>query len=217
MAWMIQSNSEGPVIIADIGLTFTAKQIKNVDLIGRHNAEQSNDLKLMIQKCFLKEIRKDPSEQGGGIDPKVVQQLQDSAAKAQEHAFAAAEVAAEQTQKIQNLEQQNNALKQQNEELHTKMDSVLNEVKAFSEKFPMEIKVIAEAMRNASAEHAHVAAVRQSLPSSGDSEQEIKTQERILALKEKKLEKNIKNLGSTISHTATDAKESLDALDQLGI
>ena len=59
MAWIIQSNSEGPVIIADIGLTFSAKQIKNVDLIGRHNAEQSNDLKLMIQKGFLKEIKKD--------------------------------------------------------------------------------------------------------------------------------------------------------------
>jgi len=216
MAWMIQSNSEGPVIIADIGLTFTARQIKNVDLIGRHNAEQSNELKLMIQKGFLKEIRKDANEQAG-VDANVVQQLQDSAAKAQEHAFAAAEVAAEQTVKIQNLEVQNNDLKKQNEELNTKMDVVLEEVRSFATQFPLQVKVIAEAMRNAKAEQGQIAAVRAVLPDSGDSEQEIKVQEKILALKEKKLEKNIKSMGSTISKSATEAKESLDALDQLGI
>lgn len=215
MAWMIQSNAEGPVIIADIGLTFTARQIKNVDLIGRNNAEQSNDLKLMIQKGFLKEIRKDPSETT--IDPKLVETLKETAAKAQEHAFAAAEQAVEQNKKMKALEDQNIALKKQNDELHSKVDTVLDEVRAFSEKFPMNIKIIAEAMRNAQAEQAQIAEARQKLPTSGESEAEIKTQDRILALKEKRLEKNVKNLGSTLSQSATDVKESLDALEKLGI
>ncbi len=201
MAWLIQSNSEGPVIIADIGLTFTARQIKNVDLIGRHNAEQSNELKLMLAKGFLKEIRKDASEEP--LDPKIVQQFN-------------ATVQAQST-KINALETQNEELKKQNDDLHTKMDRVLSEVQAFATKFPIDIRTIAEAMRNAETQRGHIVQQRAELAASGESEAEIKTHDKILAMKEKKLEKNVKNLGSTISESASDYKESLDALDQLDL
>jgi len=201
MAWLIQSNSEGPVIIADIGLTFTARQIKNVDLIGRHNAEQSNELKLMIQKSFLKEIKKDASEDG--VTSQVIQQFN-------------ATVEAQST-KIEALEEQNQEMKKQNEDLHTKIDKVLSEVQAFALKFPMDARTIAAAMRNIEAERGHIAQRRAEFPSSGESEAEIKTHDKILAMKEKKLEKNVKNLGSTISESANDYKDALDALDELDI
>ena len=207
MAWLIQSSSEGPVILADIGLTFTGGQIKNVDLIGRHNAEKSNDLKLMLQKGFLKELRKDSSDEV--ISPKLVENVNNVIQKANEIIQEAQATAKANNEKIESLEKKN-------EELHSKMDVVLREVQSFAEKFPIEIKTIAEALRNASGELGEVKENRANLSGSGESEVEIKTQERILALKEKKLEKNVKNLGSTVSGSATDYKESLDAMDQLG-
>lgn len=208
MAWMIQSNAEGPVIIADIGLTFTARQIKNVDLIGRNNAEQSNDLKLMLLKGFLKEIKKDASEET--VDPKFIQQMQQQITQAQN-------IVQTQSEMIGTLETQNQELKKQNVELHEKMDRVLDEVKSFADKFPLQIRTIAEAMRNIEGERAVIARERSELPQSGESEAEIKTHDKILAMKEKKLEKNVKNLGSTISESANDYKDALDALDELNI
>lgn len=215
MAWMIQSNSEGPVIIADMGLTFTAKQIRNIDLIGRHNAERSSDLKLMMQKGFLKEIAKDASEDG--FDPKAIKELNENVLKSNENAKQAQQMAVTHQQDIKDLQTQNVELKKQNEELHSKMDFVVAEVKAFAEKFPGQVKIIAEAMRNIQVEQTQIAVQREALPQSGESDKEIRMQEKILGLREKKLEKNIKNLGSTISESATDFKESLDALDQLGL
>ena len=208
MSWLIQSEMEGPVLVADIGLTFTARQIKDIDLIGRCNAERSNDIKYLLLKKFLKEIRKDPSDEG--IDPKLVQQFAETVKKAE----ANVKLAEAHNEKLQT---QNEALKKQNEEIHAKMDSVLNEVKAFAEKFPLELKTIGEAMRNIKIEQADVASRREFLPQSGESEAEIATQDKILSMKEKKLEKNLGDLGKTISESAKDVNEALDAMDQLGI
>jgi len=208
MAWLIQSDSPGPVLVQDMGLTFTYKQIKNVDLIGRHNAEQSRDLRYLLDKKFLVEIRKDASEET--LDPKTVKQLKDTIQQAQE-------VVQTQSNKINSLEEQNNALKQQNNELHSKMDIVLNEVKAFSERFPLEIRTISEAIRNAESERVSIAKERKALPKSGESDAEIKLHDKILALKEKKLEKNVKDLGKTVSESASDYKDTLDALDKLNL
>lgn len=215
MAWLIQSNAEGPVIIADINLTFHATQIKDLDLIGRINAEKSNDLKLMLQKGFLKEIRKDKSVET--IDENVVKKFNETIQYHQEIADKQAEqIKAVEKQNVE-LKQQNVELKQQNVELHSKMDVVLEEVRAFAEKFPLQIRTIAEAMRNIETERGHIAQQKESLVTSGASEAEIKMQEKILTLKDKKLEKNVKNLGSTVSHSADDFKDTLDALGQLDI
>ena len=215
MSWIIQSNSEGPVIICDLGLTFSAKQIRNVDLIGRQNAERSNDLKLMIQKGFLREIKKDASDES--IDPQLVQKLTQTV----QQATAASEA---HSAKITVLEQQNTDLKIQNDDMkiqnqqmQTKMDQILKEIQGFSDKHPVDIKVFVEALKNANAERQVIAEKREALAESGASDAEIKTQDRILALKDKKLEKNTQNIGKTISQSASDIDETLDALDKLGI
>lgn len=222
MAWLIQSQNDGPILVADIGLTFTAKQIKNVDLIGRQNAEKSTELKWLMEKGFLKQLRKDASEDM--IDAKIVQKLNESINQANQTVQQAQQVVQEQQGKIANLEtqnevmkQQNDDLKKQNEDLHTKMDKVLAEVKSFADKFPLDVRVIAEAMHNAKAQKDQIAQQREELAASGSSEKEIATQDKILAMKEKKLVKNMGDMGKTVSQSAKDFDESIDALDQLGL
>jgi hypothetical protein len=214
MAWLIK-NGEGVVCIADLGLTFHPHQLKNVDLVGRSNAERSSELKQMLQKGQLEEIKKDPSEDT--IDPKLVQQLNQTLQQTQITLQQAQETTQAQNGKISALETQNDELKKQNQELAVKIDTVLNEVRAFAEKMPLDAKVFAEALRNATSEKQMITAQREALSTAGESEAEIKMQDKILALKEKKLEKNIKNLGSTISQSADDFKDTLNALDELNI
>ena len=55
------------------------------------------------------------------------------------------------------------------------------------------------------------------MESSGDSESEIKARSRILDLKDKKLEKNASDIGKSITKSADDIDDTLDALDALGL
>lgn len=208
MAWIIQSEAQGPVIINDIGITLTHRQIRDLDIMGRENVERSNDLKLMIQKGFVREIRKDIHVPGQSQD--VIQKINDSMVQHVKIAEAA-------NQRMEQIEQTN-------ADLHTKMDennklvaTVLEEVRHFAESKPLDMKIIAEAMRNILSERGNIAVAKQELQESGLSDAEIKAKNRILELQDKKLEKNIKNLGDTISHPGSDLKDNLEALDKLNI
>lgn len=214
MAWLIQHDKGGYYIVTDINISFGPNQIRDLDLIGRDVAEKSNDLKNAISTQKLKEIRKDAITKDS--DPAIVQMNE---TLKEQHGLAQQQAQRMDVVEKQNedLKQQNMDLKQQNIELKQKMDSVLDEVKSFADKFPIQIREIAEAMRNIQVERAHIAEKLEALPQSGASDIEIKTQERILALKEKKLEKNVRNLGNTISHPDSDIQENLDALDALDI
>lgn len=206
MAWIIQSDAQGPVIINDIGITLTHRQIRDLDLIGREQAERSIDLKLVIQKGFVKEIKKDPYVPTQ-VASEAIKRINESMEK---HAEAS-------NQRIQKLEDAHDNLSKKVEENTKLVSTVLDEVRQFSEKRPLDIKVIAEAMRNILSERGSIAVQKQDVQESGLSDAEIKAKHRILELQDKKLEKNLKNLGDTISHTGSDLKESLDALDQLDI
>lgn len=202
MAWIIQSDAQGPVIINDIGITLTHRQIRDLDLIGRQNAERSVDLKLMFQKGFIREIKKDAFVEG---------QVSTEAIKKINETVEASNL------RIHKLEEANVDLTKKVEETNKLAKTVLEEVRQFAEKKPLDIQVIAEAMRAIMAERGNIAIQREELQTSGLSEAEIKAKNKILELQDKKLEKNITNLGNTISHTGSDLKENLDALDALDI
>jgi len=222
MAWIIQSTTDQTVIVSDINIIFGPKQIRNLDLIGRRNAESSHNLKQLLSDGTFKEIRKDPSEDT--IDPKLVQQLQETV-KANQQVVQA------QTQTIQTLQTSNTEVKKQNEEvkiqneeiklqneaLKKQNETILEEIKKFAENRPTDVQTYAEAMRNILAEHGAIVAERQSVPQEEHSAAEIKTHDRILKKKQDKLEKNLQNLGNTVSHPGADHKEVLDAMDELGI
>lgn len=232
MAWVIQSVMEGPVCLDDIGINLTKGQFRDLDLIGRENAERSNAVKLALAKCWIRTVKKDASTSGGGgVSPEVVEAITDATSKINEATSANTEL-------VRRLEERNKELERQLEEQRKRFDEqlaeqrqhndnvvanankVLDEVRSFSEKFPLEIRTIGEAMRNIQVERANVAEEKSSLAAlaaSGHSEAEIKAQEKILSLKDKKLEKNFKELGKTVSASATDVNDALDALDELGI
>lgn len=211
MGWIIQNQNDGPIILADINMTFSARQIRDIDIIGRENADKSNDLQLMIQKGFLKEVRKDKHIHAA--DPT----LQKLTEEIKEHREQTSDRMAVVEKQNDELKRQNDELKQQNLELHSKVDTVLSEVRDFVAKFPLQAKTIAEAMRSIQTERQGIAMQKDALPDSNLSEDEIKAQERILSLKDKKLEKNGEMLGKTVSKSANDIKESLAAMDELGI
>lgn len=201
MAWIIKNSTAGTIIISDLNVTFGPHQIRDMDLVGRENAERSVELKTMLLPgAPLKQIKKDDFSE----DNKVSQQLTEMKVKVSEATMLA------------------HQLQQKNDELQAKVDAnteltskVLQEIQAFSEKFPLQFKVYAEALRNIHTEKAEIGEKREALVESGASEAEIKLQERMLALKEKKLERNGQAIGKTMSESAEDVQETLDALDQI--
>jgi chromosome segregation ATPase len=219
---------DGPVILQDIGITITRGQLRDLDLIGRENAERSNDVKLALAKNYVKTVRKDAISTGSGVPQQVVDAISTAASKMDEATAANTDV-------VKRLEERNRELEKKlaeqkaafdaqieeqrrhNEQAESNANKVLDEVRDFAKRLPIEIRTIGEAMRNIQVERAQVAEARSSLAESGHTEEEIKAQERILALKDKKLEKNFKDLGKTVSSSATDVTEALDALDELGI
>jgi hypothetical protein len=213
MAWIIRNETGGIFSVTDLNITFHPHQIRDMDLLGRENAEKSVQLKQLLNGQTLKEIKKDFVP--GCVDPQTVDRMEKAAEK-----FS---VAAENAQKVQEAQNQRIAdLQVKNEELTKKLDEstattnkVLEEFRAFAEKFPVQVKNIADAMRNISSERQDIAKQRDEM--AGASDPEIKIQDRILALKDKKLEKNLDNLGKTISGPSTDVNDALKALDELGI
>ena len=158
MAWRIQSMSEGPVILSDLGLTFTKGSIRDLDVDpGRVNAEQSMDIKLALQKGWVKQLEKSPYKPtqtpGSSIDPDVIDKLQETAQKAENAALQAEKVSLAQTSMMDKLEenniklqdkiqkQQEELVKQQaqNATLVSKSEQILLEVKSFiKESGPMD-------------------------------------------------------------------------------
>lgn len=228
MAWIIQSISEGPVVINDIGLTLTKGQVRDLDLIGRENAERSSEVKLLIMKGFLREVRKDPPQQAiaaAPLDPKVVDQLKLAAEQMQQ----ATSLAAVQGEVIQKLHEQNSKMEQQMQQVQAqsvaimdKATRILAEVQSYAERNPNEIKAIREAVENIGKETKEIAERRAEIARQAEgvdkqTERELQAHDRILAIKEKKLDKNLGTIGKTVSKSADSIQEAMDAMDQLGI
>ena len=217
MTWVIQSATEGPVIINDIGITLTKGQIRDLDLIGRENAERSGDVKYLLMKGLVREIRKDP--------PPVAASSQALEAVNEQLGQVTA-ITAQQKVLIENLEKQNSQLAGQLQEQKTNAEAVLSktqkileEVQAFAQRDPLNAKAIKEALENIMGEKGEIAARKAELEKQASemSQKELETQNRILDMKEKRLEKNAKEMGKTVSKSAESVQESLDALDELGI
>ena len=216
MGWIIKNRHAGPVEVRDLSLWFQGLQIRDLDIIGRENVERSNDLKILMNQHFLEQIRKD-AHVSGAIDPKTVEQLNAAVAKVSEVSNKAAADQAAHAKQMGDIQAENANLKKSMAEQATLTNTVLNEVREFAKKFPADIKTFSEAMRNIVAERQAISEKREELAEAGVSEAEIKVADRILALKDKKLEKNLENLGKTVSGSAADVKGALDAMDELGI
>jgi chromosome segregation ATPase len=212
---------EGPVELSDLGIVLTKScPRRDLDLIGRENAERSNDIKIALAKGWIKTIRKDASaREMGSVNPQVVQQLQEATRKVSEATANQAEVLKQledRNRKMEDLEERNRKLEQSLQEQKGKQDEILAEVRAFAGQFPLGIQTIKDAMKNAQAERTVIAAEKEKM-SAADTDADLKAQARILEAKDKKLEKNIDHLGKTVSKSAEDMKDVMDAMDELNI
>ena len=217
MGWIIKNRHAGPVEIRDLSVWFQGLQIRDLDIIGRENVERSNDLKLLFNKGFLEQIRKDAHSSANSIDPKSIEQLNAAVARVSEVSARAAADQAAHAKQMGAIQTENENLKKSMAEQAVLTNTVLSEVREFAKKFPADVKTFSEAMRNIVAERSAIAEKREELADAGVSEAEIKVADRILSLKDKKLEKNLENLGKTVSGSAADVKGALDAMDELGI
>lgn len=185
MAWIVQSMLEGPLWISDIGVVLHKDQVRDLDMLHRDVAEKSNDVKMLLNSKALKEIRKDPDPRGG-VDPKVLTQLNEAAA-----------VIKAQAENISKLREELSGQKEQTQKVIDRTEMILAEVRGFA-------KGRSTGVSEAEQKEA-----------SSESEREMRTHDRILALKDKKLEKNYKDIGNTVSKSADDVKGVLEDLDQL--
>lgn len=222
---------EGPLNIADMGLAFMKGQIRDLDLVGRENAERSSDIKLALMKGWIRELEKGPSASPAGLDPAVVDNLAQAAQKASDMAAQASETVAAQSNMISRLEETNSRLEaqltkyeedsrlkeRQQAELLEKTQRILEEVRAYNERDPLTLRTIKEALRNIQAEKKEVRARMDGLESDGTSDGEMEAHQKILSLKEKTLDKNFEDLGKSVSKEANSVEDALDALDELGI
>lgn len=235
MVWIIQSQSEGPVIISDLNIVLHMRQSVDVDLVGREIAEKSNDLKLMLLKNFVKEIRKEPMpEVRPRGDDGPVFRLHEAAERVEQAARAiesrtpggeqlakvegrTEELARRVEEQTKKVEEQTSVLREVVKDVKDKHEAVLAEVRAIFEKDPLGVKVIKEALENIVAERAVIAEKKVELRGSGMSDAEIAAHEKILNIKDRKLEKNSENLGKSVSKSATEVQDALDAFDEIGL
>jgi len=219
MSWIVQNMCEGPLCITDVGITMNGKgQLRDLDLIGRDNAERSNDIKVLLLKGFIRTVRKDaaPPSVSMAPDPKLMEQLKttaEMATKANEALIAA-------SQQNTALQQQLDDQRKQNSETMDLARKILEEVRGFAKAEPLDVRVIKEALDNIKAEKLHVARqiaeVEEAKPKD-ITDRELEAHEKILKVKEKKLEKNFQELGHTISKSAEDVDDVLGALEDEGI
>jgi len=213
MAWIIKNVSGMIIDIRDLHVTFQQDQVRDVDILGRENSERSSDLAQMLQKGYLFQIAKDAAMR---VDGQLVQKLERAAEKMESVSVQSSKNAAE----IEGLKKSNSDLQKSNEQLSAKIDGAartFEEVKSFFEKFPVQAKAIAESMRNIQAEQKGVAEQRERLQESGTSDAEIRVQDRILASKGAKLQKNLENLGNVVAHKEGDLDKQLEAMEKAGI
>ena len=218
MSWIVQNMCEGPLCITDVGITMNGKgQLRDLDLIGRDNAERSNDIKLLLQKGFVRTVRKDAAPSvSAPPDPKLMEQLKTTA----EMATKANEALIMASQQNTALQQQLDDQRKQNSETMDLAKKILEEVRGFAKAEPLDVRVIKEALDNIKAEKLHVARqiaeVEEAKPKD-ITDRELEAHEKILKVKEKKLEKNFQELGHTISKSAEDVDDVLGALEDEGI
>ena len=217
MAWIVQSMSEGPLCITDVGITMTKGQLRDLDMIGRDNAERSNDIKVLILKSFLRTVRKDAAPSTiAAPDPKIMEQLK-----------AASEMASKANEALNAANANNIALQQQLVEQKQKAEEavdlaklVLEEVRAFAKTDPLGVRTIKEALENIKLEKVQVIqqiSAAEAKVKENVSDRELKAHEQILKAKEKKLDKNFKDLGQTVSKSSESVDALLDTLDKEGI
>lgn len=222
MTWRVQSLNEGPLVLGDIGLTFRKNDIRDLDLIGREHAEGSNDIRIALDKGWLKELEKGPSPAGAGsgsvgVPQEVVDKLSAAAERAEKTANAQSELIDKLEGSNRRLEEQLRIQQEKMAQQDNKTDGVVEEVRAYLEKDPLGIKVLKETLENIAAERGVIANEKAELKSSGDSEAEISAKDKILNLRDKKLEKNAESIGKTIAGSADDIDDLLGDLDALGI
>jgi chromosome segregation ATPase len=229
MAWIIQSISQGPIVINDLGIMLTFNQTRDIDLVGRENSERSNDIKYFLAKGMIKTIRKDAYSQDK-LDPALVQEIKNNSEEIKtatanlskiegsvDQAFQAAQMAQAAVVKMTgDIEEQ----KKQNEAILETNKKVLDAVMKFSEDHPVEIRKMKEAIENIKIERTIISGKQEALQQNTEmSEAEIKTQEKIMGLKDKRLEKNIKEIGKKIvkSDDSKDINDAISGLEDLGI
>lgn len=228
--WIIQSVHEGPLHLNDIGLMLTHGQTRDLDLMGREKAERSNDVKIALntKPPYIKTIRKDAYAPEATIDigklQEASQQTLAAAASIQGVAAGQSELIARMSEQLQAQMERNKHLEEQiakqgaqTQQVLDNTEKVLAQVKAFAEANPLEIRSLKETLLNIQFEKQVVAKKIEELPSMGLSEAEMRAQERILKLKEAKLERNAETIGKSISMDAKDVQSELDALEKLGI
>lgn len=221
MAWIIQSACDGPILINDLGLTLHKGQMKDLDLLGRENAERSNDVKVLLNMNppRIRTVKKDPYTPPGQVDPQVLKDLTETASKARETVEAQAAIIKDLRDDVSAAKENAADLRAQNQAIILKMEAVLSAVSKFAEEHPREIRTIKEAIENIKVERSQIAEKKAEIQASTDmTDAEIKMQDKLLTIRDKKLEKNYKDLGKTITK-GEDASvdEALDAMDELGI
>lgn len=212
MAWVVQNMHPGPLEVRDLNLIFSGNQIRDLDIVGRENAERSNDIKYLMSKEYIRQIRKDPGPPPANMSG--VQQVVEQASKASQEAKIAAEsLAAKLSKENEELRKQmgdmESAQKLAAEEGSKKMDQVLELVRAFAQAHPAEARAAAQAMRNIKEEEKAL--------DDQASKAEIEAHSKILEMKKKQLRQNMDNLGKTVSQSSGDHQEALDAMDQLDL
>jgi len=229
MAWIIQSISQGPIVINDLGIMLTFNQTRDIDLVGRENSERSNDIKYFLAKGMIKTIRKD-AYSSDKLDPALVQEIKNNSEEIKtatanlskiegsvDQAFQAAQMAQAAVVKMTgDIEEQ----KKQNEAILETNKKVLDVVMKFAEDHPVEIRKMKEAIENIKIERTIISGKQEALQQNTEmSDAEIKTQEKIMGLKDKRLEKNIKEIGKKIvkSDDSKDITDAISELEDLGI
>ena len=134
-----------------------------------------------------------------------------AAVSAAESAVAAAE------SQIESIKILYDKVDAQEKKTATALEQILSEIREIKQTQPNEFKAILETLKNIPAERAALAQQREELRRSELPEADLRAQERILELKDKKLQKNYDELGKTISKSAKDMDEAVDALDQIDL
>jgi hypothetical protein len=232
VTWLVQNQTSGPVCVRDLNdLVIPPKGVKDLDVLSREVAERSRDIVFLVEKKFIKVLRKDPVASANSnqaiLGAQQAVNMANEAVEAAKNTSEAAKLTVEGNEKIiQELREQNKllleALKLQQEGSKQQSDtmiSIAEQVREFVQKQPVVAKDIAEAMRNIKVEQAGIKKEIEEVEKEASSENEMKTHEKILKMKNDKLQKNFTELGKTVSKSISESNvnETLSALDDLGI
>jgi hypothetical protein len=226
--WIVQSVFAGPLVINDLGLMFTYGQTRDLDMLGRDIAERSASLKQALDDGKLRTIKKTAA--ANTVSEETIAQLTEASNQSMQAAGKMEQVASAHEEYIKALKEQIALLTEQNKALQEQAkaqsvqmtqvqettNKVLEKVMAYAESHPLEIRQLKQTFENIQVERGRIAQQISELPTSGMSEEEIKTQERMLKARDQKLQRNAENIGKTVSQNdASDVNAALDALKDL--